>query len=207
MDIKGDWKVVPCRTLHRLTPAELSPSNKVESEKRSLFNVAIRSVLGDFIKIPKVLPLDNDTTIAFDALWDLDPCKDDDEVLPFIPDADLKDAAGKPFDVCSVAGALINAEVMLPSGGSMAIAKVVRRGVDDEGQLIRTFNDSPLLNTLLYECKFENGTTQAYSANTIASNIFEESDADGHSSSLLYEIVDHKSSGEATKMADKYFCY
>jgi hypothetical protein len=32
-----------------------------------------------------------------------------------------------------------------------------------------------------------------------------EADADSYSSSLLYEIVDHKSSGEATKMADKYF--
>ncbi len=31
-----------------------------------------------------------------------------------------------------------------------------------------------------------------------------ESDADGYSSSLLYKIVDHKSSGEATKMANKY---
>ncbi len=41
--------------------------------------------------------------------------------------------------------------------------------------------------------------------NTIASNIFMELYADGYSSSLLYEIVDHKSSGEATKMADKYF--
>ncbi len=40
--------------------------------------------------------------------------------------------------------------------------------------------------------------------NLIASNIFMELDADGYSNSLLYEIVDHKSSGEATKMADKY---
>jgi hypothetical protein len=31
-----------------------------------------------------------------------------------------------------------------------------------------------------------------------------ELNADSYSSSLLYEIVDHKSSGEATKMADKY---
>jgi hypothetical protein len=31
-----------------------------------------------------------------------------------------------------------------------------------------------------------------------------ELDADGYSSSLLYEIVDHKSSREATKMANKY---
>jgi hypothetical protein len=133
----------------------------------------------------------------------LDPYKDDDEVLPFIPDADLKDAAGKPFEVRSVADALINTEVMLPNGDSMAIAKVVRRGVDKEGCLVGTFNNNPLLNTLLYDCKFDDGTTRAYSANTIASNIFMELDADGYSSSLLYEIVDHKSSGEATKMADK----
>jgi hypothetical protein len=31
-----------------------------------------------------------------------------------------------------------------------------------------------------------------------------ELNADGYSSSLLYEKIDHKSSGEATKMADKY---
>ncbi len=204
--LKENGKVVPHRTLRRLTPAELSPSNKVETEKRSLFNVAIRGVLDDSVKIPKHVPLDNNATKAFDALWDLDSYKDDDddEVLPFIPDADLKDAADKPFEVCSVANALINTEVMLPNGNSMAIAKVIRRGVDDEGRLVGTFNDNPLLNTLLYDCKFNDGTAQAYSENTIGSNIFLESDADGHSSSLLYEIVDHKSSGEATKMADKH---
>jgi hypothetical protein len=152
--LKENGKVVPHRTLRRLTPAELSPSNEVESEKRSLFNVAIHNVLGDSVRIPKVIPLDNDATKAFDALCDLDPYEDDDQILPVMPNADLKDAAGKPFDVRSFADALINAEVMLPSGDSMAIAKVVRRGVNNDGLLIGTFNDNPLLNTLLYECEF-----------------------------------------------------
>jgi hypothetical protein len=110
-------------------------------EKRSLFNVAIRGVLDDSVKIPKVVPLDNNATKAFDALWDVD------EVLPFIPEADLKDAAGKLFEVCSVANALIKLEVMLPNGNSMAIAKVVPHSVNDEGRLVGTFNDNPLLNT------------------------------------------------------------
>ena len=96
----------------RLTPVELSPSNKVEMEKLFLFNVAISGILDDSIKIPKVVPLDNDATTAFDALWDLEPYKDDVEVLPFIPEADLIDAAGKPFEIQSVTDALINAEVM-----------------------------------------------------------------------------------------------
>jgi hypothetical protein len=128
--LKENGKVVPHRLLHHLTPAELSPSNKIEMEKHSLFNVAIRGVLGDSIKIPKVVPLDNNATKAFDALWDLGPHEDDDEVLPFIPEADLKDAAGKLFEVHSVTNALINAEAMLRNGDSMAIAKVVRHGVE-----------------------------------------------------------------------------
>ncbi len=70
--------------------------------------------------------------------------------------------------------------------------------------MIGTFNENPLLNTLLYECEFNDGTTKEYAANTIASNIFLESGADGFSSSLLYHIVDHKCSGEAIRMADKY---
>ncbi len=203
--LKENGKLVPLCTLCRLTPAELFPSNEVEMEKRSLFNVAICGILDDSIKIPKVVPLDNEVTTAFDALWDLEPYGDDVEVLPFIPEADLMDAAGKPFEIQSVTDALINAEVMLPNGNNMAIAQVVRRGIDNEGRLVGTFNNNPLLNTLLYECEFDDGTTRAYSANTIASNIFMESDVDGFLSSLLYEIVDHKSSGEATKMANKYF--
>ena len=128
--LKENGKVVPCCTLCRLTPAELFPSNEVEMEKRSLFNVAICGILDDSIKIPKVVPLDNEVTTAFDALWDLEPYEDDVEVLPFIPEADLKDAAGKLFEVHSVTNALINAEAMLRNGDSMAIAKVVRHGVE-----------------------------------------------------------------------------
>jgi hypothetical protein len=72
--------------------------------------------------------------------------------------------------------------------------------------LIGTFNGNPLPNRLLYECEFNDDvTTREYAANTIASNIFMKSDADGFSSSLLYHIVDHKCSREAITMADKYF--
>ena len=62
----------------------------------------------------------------------------------------------------------------------------------------------PVLNTLVYECEFNDGTIKEYAANLIASNIYEEGDADGYSSSLIQTIVDHKSTGEAIKMADKY---
>jgi hypothetical protein len=170
--LKENGRVVPRRTLRRLSEAELSISNEVEVEKHSSFNASIWSILGDSVKIQMVIPLDNETTEAFNPLWDFDPYEDDVEVLPFAPAADLLDAAGKPFEVRSVADALINAEVMLPNGDSMAIAKVLHCGIDENGHMTGTFNTNPLLNTLLYGCKFDDGTTQAYSANTIASNIF-----------------------------------
>ena len=35
--------------------------------------------------------------------------------------------------------------------------------------MIGTFNENLLLNRLLYECKFNDGTTKEYAANTMAS--------------------------------------
>ena len=104
----------------------------------------------------------------------------------------------------SLADSLINAEVLLPIGDGEAIAKVLSCVVDSKGKLIGTYNDNHFLNTLRYMCEFPDGTVKEFAANMIASNIFEQADVDGHSSSLLYKIVDHKSSGEAVRMADKY---
>ncbi len=56
----------------------------------------------------------------------------------------------------------------------------------------------------MYECKFNDGTIKEYSANVIASNIYEEGDADEFSSSMSYQIIDHKSSGETVKLENKY---
>jgi hypothetical protein len=139
-----------------------------------------------------------------DEYWELEPYEDDVESPLAFLEADIVDAAGKPFMAHSLTDILINAEVLLPREDSQAIAKVVRRMVDSEGKLIGEHNGNPLLNTLVYECVFDDGTTREYAANTIASNIFMESDVDGFSSFFLYHIIDHKSSGEAIKMADKY---
>jgi hypothetical protein len=101
--------------------------------------------------------------------------------------------------------ALINSEVLLDKDNATAIARVVRRAVDSQGQVIGAWNANPILNTLVYECEFNDGTVKEYAANTIASNIYEEGDANGFLSALLHTIVDHKSSGEAVKMTDKYY--
>ncbi len=87
-----------------------------------MFTTSIREALDDSVKIPKEVPLDNNDTKAFDVLWDLEPYEDDYESELSIPDANLKDAAGKPFVHQSLADTLINAEVLLPNEDSQAIA-------------------------------------------------------------------------------------
>jgi hypothetical protein len=59
---------------------------------------------------------------------------------------------------------LINIDVLLPKGEGDALAKVMQRSVDSNGKVIGEFNENSLLNTILYECKFEDGTTKVYTA-------------------------------------------
>jgi len=197
--LKNNGKVLPQRTLRRLSTTELSLTNESEAERRMLFTTFVRGILGDSISLPAAPPPN-----PMDEFWELEPYEDDVESPLAFLEADIVDATGKPFMAHLLIDTLINMEVLLPREDSQAIAKVVRRMVDSEGKLIGEHNDNPLLNTLVYECVFDDGTTREYAANTIASNIFMESDADGFSSSFLYHIIDHTSSGMAIKMADKY---
>ncbi len=64
--LKENGNLVPWRTLCRLSPAELTPTNEVEVEKRALFNTSFRGWLGDSVEIPNDIPLDNDATEAVD---------------------------------------------------------------------------------------------------------------------------------------------
>jgi hypothetical protein len=98
---------------------------------------------------------------------------DVEDAIAFL-EADLTDAAGKPFAQHSLADALINAKVLLPNNEGTALAHVVKCVVGPDSKLIGEYNYNPLLNPLLYECKFDLGTVKEYAANTIASNIFIE---------------------------------
>ena len=192
-------QVIPRRSIRRLTKNEISESNEVEAAKRASFTADITSKLGDSVKLPsKPLPLQEDPD------WNAEPYGDEESPTNEPFEADLVDAAGRPIMLNSITDALINAEVLLDKDDSAALAKVVRRAVDSQGRMIGEWNANPILNTLVYECEFNDGTIKEYAANTIASNIYEEGDADGFSSALLHQIVDHKASGEAIKMIDKY---
>lgn len=81
------------------------------------------------------------------------------------------------------------------------MAKVVKQSVDADGRVVGNFHENPMLNTLVYECEFPDGTTKEYAANIIAENIFLNSDPDGHHERMIAGIVDHKRAGDAVRKA------
>ena len=49
-----------------------------------------------------------------------------------------------------------------------------------------------MLNTVLYDVEFNDGSVRQYTANVIAQNLFDQVDIDGYSLSRLEAIVDYR---------------
>jgi len=82
---------------------------------------------------------------------------------------------------------------------------VVKRKRDAEGNLIRTRNPNPILDTSMYEVEFDDGHTEAFAANLIAEAIYEQVDDEGCSYRIIDKIVDHQKTAEAVKPNDGFF--
>ena len=93
----------------------------------------------------------------------------------------------------------MNAEVLLPEGEDMRLAKVIRSNVDSDGKFIGDYNNIPTLNTILYDVQFPDGAIKPYSANLIAENILIQVDADGYHRQSLEGILDHSSDNRAVE--------
>ena len=66
---------------------------------------------------------------------------------------------------------LINTEVQMQIRDGIQTGKVVQRSVDPEGHLIGQHDDNSMLNSLLYEVEFTDGSVREYLANVIAQNM------------------------------------
>ena len=100
------------------------------------------------------------------------PYEDDDLNLRSITrDDDPVDGDGRAVFERYFTDALINAEVILPHGARNQSAKVISRVLDDNGNYVGMYDENPILNTLLYNVKFSDGTIREYTANTIMENM------------------------------------
>ena len=66
-------------------------------------------------------------------------------------------------------------------------------------------NKLPVINTVLYDLKFPDGSIKPYSANLIAENILMQADGDGIHHQLLEGILDHSKDKREIEKKDKYF--
>ena len=51
-------------------------------------------------------------------------------------------------------------------------------------------NTNPFMNTVLYKVKFDDGTSQAYGANTLAENMWRSVNDEGYHKDSFHSIVD-----------------
>ena len=152
--LKINGKVFPRRSLRQLRPDELS--SEVEIAKRAAFDTQIKLRNGDSFTVPA-----KEHTLNPQDLWDAE-----DRPIP-IPEADAMDEKGTPLSPNSIDDTLINAVVVLPHGESDNLAKVIRRSLDVNGQVIGNHNEDPILNTCIYNVELQDGIPKSYASNMI----------------------------------------
>ena len=186
-------KVIPRRTIRKLTPAEMSSST--EEQKRNYFDAIITKKLGNSMSMPpKPLP-DDYITYADDDETGINPLPDDNDPLSLPGHSALESP---------ISDRLIHAELYLPQGEHMASAKVVGRAKDGDGLPIGTYDDDPMQNSMVYNVEFPDGEVKEYSANIIAQNMYSQVDANGHHHTLLDSIIDYEKTDSAVDKEDAY---
>ena len=126
-------------------------------------NVAINETIGDQLGDANV-----EAGLAGALPANGDKCDDDDDEF-FEEEAvrpEQDEYTPEAFD------GYLTASVLLPRGGEVLRAQVVSRKRDSNGNPIGRANANPILDTRIYEVKFEDGAREFYSENLIAENMY-----------------------------------
>ena len=105
---------------------------------------------------------------------------------------DVVDATRKQLNQNPAYDRNINSEVALQIDNEVKKGKVVRRATGPDGKVTDTYNDNPILNTVLYDVEFPDGQVREYAANVIAENILTQVNSDGFTLTMMKGIVDYK---------------
>ena len=87
----------------------------------------------------------------------------------------------------------------------MKIGKVLFQAIYEKGKFFGNHNKNPLLNTLVYDVQFQDGTVKRYGSSTIAENILSQCDLDGLCTNAMEAILDYKRDGSAITKSEKYY--
>ena len=98
----------------------------------------------------------------------------------------------------------IGADIIISHGDTVDKGIVRRRKRNVEGNTIGRGNSNRILDTRVYEVKFEDGSMSTYSANVIAEIMYTQCDEEGQKYLLFRSILDHNKYGHALLVADQY---
>ena len=100
---------------------------------------------------------------------------------------------------------MINAEVLLTHEETQQTAKFIIRTIYSNGNIIETFDEKPVLNSLVYDVEFPDGAVKKYASNAIAENVLSQVDSSGFYTQALEKIILHSELGNDISMKDSYF--
>ena len=135
--------------------------------------------------------------------WSDHPFDDDldfiDEFQTVISKKEIKEA-DEEFTPDTFDDRYLNMELTLPKGDdpNPQLTKVTKRLRDANGIPIGTANDNPILDSRMYEVKYQDGTKALLAANYIAENMFAQVDQEGNCHILQW------SRGETTRCMHHY---
>eukprot|EP00957_Ditylum_brightwellii_P142477 10855002-Ditylum_brightwellii.AAC.1 len=66
---------------------------------------------------------------------------------------------------------LLNAEVPLQLGDEVRVGKVTQHAIGTNGTVTVTYDNNPMMNTMIYDMEFPEGQVREYAANIIAENM------------------------------------
>jgi hypothetical protein len=93
----------------------------------------------------------------------------------------------------------IHTQLILPRGGDMVSARVLKRARDGDNVPIGRRHDNPILDTRQYEVEFPDGSLDIYTANVIAENLHQMADPHGRDHTLFKGIIGHRQTNNTSK--------
>ena len=121
-----------------------------------------------------------------------------------MPEADAIDKNGKPINQQSLADIIINSEVLLPHEETQQMDKVIWRTINSNENIIGTFDENPVLKSLVYDIEFPDGAVKHYAANIIAENVLSKVESSGFYTQALDKVVLHRKLVNDISIKDAY---
>ena len=119
----------------------------------------------------------------------IDPGEDDEINWKYLLKDDTNYEVGEETTFeHSLHDSLIHAAVLLPHNDEMSKGIVKGRHTNINGEVIGQFHVNPLLNNIIYDVEFADGTIKEFAANIVAQNIYSAMSDNRKCSKILESI-------------------